>query len=72
MNQDFGNNGSFQDGHHDRLHPELQSSFVSLPGGGTQLTSEQLDAVFGGDRRALRDIAKLIYQTAKTDQNTVR
>lgn len=54
----------------DHLHPSLKDSFVSLPGGSTMLTPAQLDAVFGGDRRALRDIAKLIFQTLETAQNT--
>jgi hypothetical protein len=36
------------------------------------LTPAQLDAVFGGDRRALRDMAKLIFQTLETTQNTDR
>lgn len=56
----------------DRLHPSLRDSFVSLPGGSNMLTSEQLDAVFGGDRCALRDMAKLLFQTLETEQNTDR
>jgi hypothetical protein len=35
------------------------------------LTLEQLDAVFGGDRRALRDMVKLIFQMPETDHNIV-
>ena len=53
----------------ERLHPSLRDTFVSLPGGDSMLTLEQLDAVFVGDRRALRDIAKLIFQTEETEQN---
>jgi len=52
----------------DRLHPSLRDSFVSLPGGSSMLTPEQLDAIFGGDRRALRDIAKLIFQPDDFEQ----
>jgi hypothetical protein len=48
-----------------RLHPSLRATFVSLPGGHSILTPEQLDAIFGGDRRALRDMAKLVFQTPK-------
>jgi hypothetical protein len=54
----------------DRLHPSLRATFVSLPGGDSMLTPEQLDAIFGGDRRALRDMAKLLFQTLETEQNT--
>lgn len=43
------------------LHPSLREKFVSLPGGSEVLTPEQLDAVFGGDRGALRDLARLIF-----------
>jgi hypothetical protein len=53
----------------DRLHPSLRATFISLPGGDSMLTSEQLDAIFGGDRRALRDMAKLVFQTPETEQN---
>jgi len=55
-----------------RLHPSLRETFVSLPGGDSMLTPEQLDAVFGGDRRALRDMAKLLFQTLEIEQNTDR
>lgn len=54
-----------------RLHPSLRDGFVSLPGGESMLTLEQLDAVFGGDRRALRDMVKLIFQMPETDHNIV-
>jgi hypothetical protein len=50
-----------------RLHPSLITSFVALPRAGIQLTREQLYAVFGGDVRALREIAQLAYQTCQTD-----
>lgn len=52
-----------------RLHPSLRATFVSLPGGDSMLTPEQLDAVFGGDLRALRDMAKLVFQTPPTEPN---
>lgn len=55
----------------DRLHPSLRETFVSLPGGDSMLTPEQLDAVFGGDRRALRDMAKLIFKMDETEHNKV-
>lgn len=55
----------------DRLHPSLHATFVSLPGGSNLLTPEQLDAVFGGDRRALRDIANLIFKIDENDHNKV-
>ncbi|HML22571.1 MAG TPA: hypothetical protein PKD09_13035 [Aggregatilinea sp.] len=45
-----------------RLHPSLRDSFVLLPPAGTMLTHEQLEAVFGGDLRGLRDLAKLVYK----------
>jgi len=56
----------------DCLHPSLRETFVSLPGGDSMLTPEQLDSLFGGDRRALRDMAQLIFKTDKTDDNKVR
>ena len=56
----------------ERLHPSLRDTFVSLPGGHNMLTPEQLDAVFGGDRRALRDMAKLLFQSLETEQNIDR
>ena len=46
----------------DWLHPSLRETFVSLPGGEELLTPEQLDALFGGDHRALRDMASLLFQ----------
>jgi hypothetical protein len=55
----------------ERLHSSLRETFVSLPGGGSLLTPEQLDAVLGGDRRAIHDIAKLLFQTREIDQNGV-
>jgi hypothetical protein len=42
------------------LQPSLREKFVNLPGGSEVLTPEQLDAVFGGDRGTLRDLARLI------------
>ena len=52
-----------------QLHPSLRATFVSLPGRDSMLTPEQLDAVFGGDRRALRDMVKLVFQTPPTEPN---
>jgi hypothetical protein len=52
-----------------RLHPSLRETYLSLPGGDSMLTPEQLDAIFGGDRRALRDMAKLVFQTPTTESN---
>ena len=53
--------------HSHNLHPSLQTSFVALPPAGVSLTPEQLRAVFGGDMRALRDLAQLAYQSDETD-----
>lgn len=49
------------------LHPSLQLSFVALPPAGTQLTSQQLEAIFGGDVRAWRDLAQLAYKSDESD-----
>lgn len=46
----------------ERLHPSLRESFVLLPPAGTTLTQEQLEAVFAGDLRRLRDMVKLVYK----------
>ncbi len=51
----------------ERLHPSLRESFVPLPPAGTILTSQQLEAIFGGDLRGLRDLARLAYQSDKTE-----
>jgi hypothetical protein len=51
----------------EKLHPSLRESFVLLPPPGTRLTVEQLEAVFGGDLRGLRELARLAYQPGKTD-----
>ncbi len=51
----------------ERLHPSLQESFVPLPPAGTRLTPEQMEAVFAGDLRALWQIARLTYQTGKSE-----
>jgi hypothetical protein len=47
----------------ERLHPSLKESFVPLPSKGTHLTPKQLEAVFAGDLRALRDLARLAYKS---------
>lgn len=46
----------------EQIHPSLRDSFMALPPLGTPLTEEQLQAVFGGDVRALRDLWLLAYQ----------
>ena len=58
--QDNGNNL-------EPLHPSLQASFVALPPAGVALTLEQLQAIFGGDRCALRDLVHLAYQSEETE-----
>jgi hypothetical protein len=55
------------DKHSQHLHPSLQVSFVALPPTGVSLTPEQLQAIFGGDVRAWRDLAQLAYKTDETD-----
>lgn len=49
----------------ERLHPSLKESFVPLPPKGTRLTPQQLEAVFAGDLRALRDLARLAYKSSE-------
>jgi hypothetical protein len=49
----------------ERLHPSLKESFVPLPPKGTRLTPIQLEAVFAGDLRALRDLARLAYKSGE-------
>ena len=49
------------------LHPSLHASFVALPPAGVVLTSKQLQAIFGGDLRALRDLAQLAYHSDETE-----
>jgi hypothetical protein len=51
----------------ERVHPSLRASFVPLPGVDTVLTDEQLDAVFGGDLSALRDMLRLVRQSSESD-----
>ena len=46
----------------ERLHPSLHESFILLPPAGTSLSPEQLEAVFAGDLRGLRDMVKLVYK----------
>jgi hypothetical protein len=47
------------------LHPSLRESFVALPPAGIQLTQSQLEAVFAGDLRALRELARLAYKSGE-------
>ena len=49
------------------VHLSLQASFVALPPAGTVLSPEQLQAIFGGDVRALRDLAQLAYKSDETE-----
>ena len=51
----------------ERVHPSLRASFVPLPGVDIVLTDEQLDAVFGGDLEALRDMLRLVRQSSESD-----
>jgi hypothetical protein len=51
----------------ERLHPSLQESFVALPPAGIRLTPEQLEAVFGGDLRGLREMARLVFQPGESE-----
>lgn len=46
----------------DRIHPSLRESFTPLPPVGTLLTDDQLNAVFSGDRRVLRDLWRLSHK----------
>lgn len=48
----------------EQLHPSLKESFVPLPPKGTRLTPEQMEAVFAGDLRGLRDLARLAYKSS--------
>ena len=50
----------------EHLHPSLREGFVALPPAGTRLTPSQLEAVFGGDLRGLREMARLVYQTGES------
>jgi hypothetical protein len=45
----------------EHLHHSLRESFVPLPPVGTTLNQQQLCAVFGGDLRALFDVARLAH-----------
>ncbi len=51
----------------ERLHPSLKESFVALPPVGTRLNADQLTAVFAGDLRALRDLARLAYKSCEDE-----
>jgi hypothetical protein len=53
----------------EKLHPSLRDYFLALPPKGNALTNEQLFAVFGGDHRALGEIAKLVCQSDEMKQN---
>ncbi len=50
-----------------RVHESLRESFIPLPPKGTVLSTEQLQAVFGGDLKALRDMARLTRKSRKSD-----
>ncbi len=47
----------------ERLHPSLRESFVALPPAGTRLSRVQLEAIFAGDLRGLRDLVRLAYKS---------
>ena len=49
-----------------RVHESLRESFTPLPPKGTALSPEQLQAVFGGDLRALKDMARLTWKSQKS------
>ena len=49
----------------EHLHPSLREGFVALPPAGTRLTPSQLEAVFAGDLRALRELARLAYKSGE-------
>jgi len=51
------------------LHESLRESFTPLPPKGTALSSEQLLWIFGGDLKALRDMARLTRKSRKTDSD---
>lgn len=52
-----------------RVHESLRESFTPLPPKGTVLSPEQLQAVFGGDLRALKDMARLTRKLPKSDSD---
>lgn len=46
----------------ERLHSSFRETFIPLPEQGQMLTDEQLDALFGGNPTALRDLVRLARQ----------
>lgn len=50
-----------------RVHESLRESFTPLPPKGTVLSPEQLQAVFGGDLKALKEMARLTRKSRKSD-----
>lgn len=52
-----------------RVHESLRESFTPLPPKGTVLSPEQLQAVFGGDLKALKDMARLTRKSRKSDSD---
>ena len=50
-----------------RVHESLRESFTPLPPKGTVLSPEQLQAVFGGDLKALKEMARLTRKPQKPD-----
>lgn len=50
-----------------RVHESLRESFTPLPPKGTMLSPEQLQAVFGGDLKALKEMARLTRKSSKSD-----
>jgi len=53
----------------EHLHPSLQASFVPLPKAGEALTPHQLSAIFGGDLRALHEVAHLARQCVESSHD---
>lgn len=52
-----------------RVHESLRESFTPLPPKGTVLSPEQLQAVFGGDLKALKEMARLTRKSRKSDSD---
>jgi hypothetical protein len=50
-----------------RVHESLRESFTPLPPKGTTLSPEQLQAVFGGDLKTLKEMTRLTQKPRKYD-----
>lgn len=51
------------------VHESLRESFTPLLPKGTMLSPEQLQAVFGGDVKALKEMARLTRKSRKSDSD---